>query len=208
MVSPELQRIYEHTLFVYEKNAKAWDKQRSRQLMEKFWLDRFVERLNPKGAVLDAGCGSGEPIAKYLIEQNLQVTGIDASASMIDICMQRFPQYFWMVMDMRTLALKQTFEGIIAWDSFFHLSQEEQRRTLALFFKHLKPCSTLLMTIGHEAGEVTGQVNGECIYHASLSQKEYRAILIENGFEDIEIVIKDKHCGLHTVLLASRKENP
>ena len=50
-----------------------------------------------------------------------RVTGVDAASAMITMCAERFPENEWLVADMRTLALNRTFNGIIAWDSFFHL---------------------------------------------------------------------------------------
>ena len=44
-----------------------------------------------------------------------------------------------------------------------------------------------MLTIGNKAGEVTGQVGGETVYHASLAPDEYREILESLGFPDIVI---------------------
>lgn len=106
-------------------------------------------------------------------------------------------------MDMREMALDYAFDGIIAWDSFFHLKPDEQRNTLRLFCRHLRPEGSLLLTIGHEAGEVLGTVEGEAVYHASLSAEEYRHILGSAGFQIIEIVLSDESCD-RSVLLASQ----
>ena len=97
-----------------------------------------------------------------------------------------------------------TFDGIISWDGFFHLNQEEQRQTLCLFADHLNADGCLLLTIGHEPGEVTGIVEGEKVYHSSLAPDEYREILYRIGFNTIEIKLEDKECGFHSVLLAKR----
>ena len=43
---------------------------------------------------------------------------------------------------MRALSLKQTFQGILAWDSFFHLKPADQRKMFAVFRNHAArpPC--------------------------------------------------------------------
>jgi len=61
----------------YERDAIAWDTDRGRNLVEKLWLDRFTSLLPGGGSVLDLGCGSGEPIGRYLTEHGLSVIGID-----------------------------------------------------------------------------------------------------------------------------------
>jgi ubiquinone/menaquinone biosynthesis C-methylase UbiE len=54
----------ERIIGLYQDRAAEWDAIRSRQLMEKAWLDRFVGLLPAGGSVLDIGCGMAEPIAR------------------------------------------------------------------------------------------------------------------------------------------------
>src|SRR5947209_13330424 len=129
----------ERIIGLYERHAEEWDKERGRDLFEKPWLDRFLARLPQKASILDIGCGAGEPIARYLIERGCQVTGIDSSPALIDMCEDRFPDQEWLVADMRTLALDRRFDGILAWDSFFHLSPEDQRTMFPIFHRHARP---------------------------------------------------------------------
>jgi len=194
--------IHGKTVATYEENADAWDSQRPKVFFEQAWLDRFVSCLPSGGEVLDVGCGAGEPIARYLIDQGFGVTGIDAALAMAEICRSRFPAQQWRVMDMREMSLEQTFNGIIAWDSFFHLNPDEQLAVLGIFCRHLNPGGALLVTVGDEAGEVLGRVNGVEVYHSSLAPEEYRAILQTAGFDDMEFVLCDESCGGHSVLLA------
>ena len=99
----------------YEKNAVAFDRDRGRQLMERPYLDEVLARIDPERRhILDLGCGAGEPIARYLIDAGCRVTGIDASAPMIALAAERFPQMAWVTADMRTLALRERFGAIIA----------------------------------------------------------------------------------------------
>lgn len=198
------REIHDQTLVVYDRHAKAWDLHRSRVFFEKAWLKRFVSVIPAQSSILDVGCGAGEPIAAYLIERGFSVTGVDVSPAMIEISRSRFPEMDWVVMDMRDLALKRRFHGLVGWDSFFHLDPDEQRSTLQLFFRHLHPGGALLLTVGHEAGEVLGTVEGERVYHSSLDSEEYRQILFSAGFKKVEIALQDKDCGFHTVLLASQ----
>jgi len=62
---------------LYERHAKNWDKDRGRRLFEKSWLDQFLRLVPPGGSILDIGCGSAEPIARFFIEQGYEVTGAD-----------------------------------------------------------------------------------------------------------------------------------
>src|SRR5436305_12303310 len=113
---------------LYERHALQWDKDRGRDLFELPWLDRFLSFVRARGSILDIGCGSAEPIARLFIERGYNVTGIDSSPSLIEICKRRFPQQSWIVADMREFRLNFRFDAIIAWNSFFHLYPDDQRR--------------------------------------------------------------------------------
>ena len=187
---------------LYQRHASAWSRDRGDHLLEKDWLDRFLAVLPREPTVLDLGCGCGVPIARYLIGCRCRVTGVDAAGAMITLCAERFPEVEWLVADMRTLALDRTFNGIIAWDSFFHLSQTDQRRMFAIFKRHAAPGAALMFTSGPAAGEVLGSYRGEPMYHASLDSAEYRALLRDGGFDVVTHVVEDPTCGLRTIWLA------
>ena len=141
------------TRAVYEAQAAAYDAQRSRSLFEARWLARFAACLPEGGRVLDLGCGAGEPIARWFMAEGFTLTGVDFAGAMLDIARQRWPEGDWRQADMRSLDLGERFDGIIAWDSFFHLTEAEQRETLRRMAAHLAPGGSLLFTAGPEAGE-------------------------------------------------------
>lgn len=189
---------------LYERHAAAYDALRGRKLMEVAWLERFCALLPAAPSVLDIGCGMGEPIARHLIERGCAVTGVDSSGSLIGLCRERFPGQSWQVADMRDLALGRRFDGLIAWDSFFHLRHDDQRLMFPLFRQHAAEGAALLFTSGPGHGEAIGMFEGEPLYHASLAPEEYRHLLGENGFAVIDHVVEDATCGGHTVWLAQR----
>lgn len=189
---------------LYERHARIWDGERSKGLFEKFWLDRFLNLVPRDGSILDIGCGSGEPIAQYFISTGYKLTGVDSSLAMIDLCKTRFPNETWAVADMRTLSLGVGFNGILAWDSFFHLRQSDQRKMFSIFAKHAAPNAALMFTSGPSEGIAMGEYHGEPLYHASLEPGEYRALLSEQGFEVVSYVAKDAACGGRTIWLAQR----
>lgn len=188
----------------YELNAHRWDVERPKVLFEREWLDSFLRVLPPTPSIIEIGPGSGDPIAKYLIENGAQVTGLDSSQSMIAICRERFPNNDWHVGDMRELSFAHTFDGIIAWDSFFHLTSTDQRNMFPLFGSHLSKGGALMFTSGHKAGEEIGNLCGEPLYHASLDDTEYEQLLSDQKFEVVKHVIEDPTCGFHTIWLAAK----
>jgi len=201
----DIQEIAAHTQAVYERLGPRFDAERTKQLVERKWLCRFEEYLPEGAAILDLGCGAGEPMARYFIEKGYDLTGVDYARSMIALAGERFPGSRWLVSDMRTLDLPERFDGILAWHSFFHLSPADQRSTLPRLTAHLQPGGVLMVTVGTEEGEVVGQVGGEPVYHSSLAPETYRKILHGLGMQVIDFVFEDPECDFATVLLAQRK---
>lgn len=187
---------------LYERHAARFDAERGRSLFEAPWLDRFFACIAAGGTILDIGCGSGEPIALYMAAKGYRLTGIDGSESLIALCRARMPGQTWHVGDMRALSLGRAFDGLIAWDSFFHLTASDQRAMFPIFHAHAAPGATLMFTSGPEHGEAIGTFGGEPLYHASLSPDEYRALLAANGFEVVDFRPEDPDCGGHTIWLA------
>lgn len=196
------QQAADNITRLYERHAKLWDTSRGKTLFERSWLDHFAALIPQGGAILDIGCGSGEPLARHFIESGYAVTGIDSSPSLIEMCRTRFPNADWQVADMRSFSAGESFDGLIAWDSFFHLTFEDQRRMFPLFRAHAKPGTALMFTSGPAHGEAMGVFVGEPLYHSSLSAEEYRALLAEHGFAVIAHKAEDPACGNHTVWLA------
>jgi len=121
---------------------------------------------------------------------------------MISLCRKNFPDQQWIVADMRTLALGRHFDGILAWDSFFHLTYDDQRRMFAVFRAHAEAGAPLMFTSGPRHGEAVGALRGEPLYHASLDPAEYRSLLAGHGFALVAERMEDPDCGGHSVWLA------
>ena len=188
---------------LYRRHAKAWVRARGEALDDGGWLERFRALLPAEATVLDIGCGSGVPIAAYLSRSGCTVMGVDSSPEMIAIARARWPD--WRVGDMRSLALERRFDGLIAWDSFFHLTHDDQRAMFAIFAAHANAGAALMFTSRPAHGEAIGTLEGEPLYHASLDGGEYRALLAAQGFAVVAHQPEDPDCGGRTVWLAQRQ---
>lgn len=196
-------RIIDH----YQRHARAWDTDRQAGTgTDRVWLERFADRVLPGARILDLGCGSGRPVAAFLAERGLKVTGIDSSPTMISLCRQRLPGQRWIVADMRNLALDETFDGILAWDSFFHLDADDQRHMFAVFARHANEGAPLLFNAGPAAGEAIGDYRGDPLFHASLAPGEYQSLLARHGFAILDHAVNDPQAGGRTVWLAGRNK--
>lgn len=193
------ERIVGH----YERHAREWEAdRRNSRWNDKPWHDRFISALPSAARVLDLGCGGGFPVASNMVACGLHVTGVDSSPTLISLCRERMSDQEWLVADMRSLSLGRKFDGILAWDSFFHLSHSIQRGMFKLFADHSAPGTVLMFNAGPTHGEGIGEYRGDPLYHASLAPTEYQELLAHSGFEIIARTVEDRSIGGRTAWLA------
>jgi trans-aconitate methyltransferase len=195
----------------YDRLADRFDAARDRTLFERPWLDRFLAFVPPPRRVLDLGCGTGLPIARYLVERRAELTGVDGAARMVALFEQNLPAVPVLQARMQDLDLSQRFEGVLAWDSFFHLSLDDQRAMFRIFAAHVAPGGALMFNTGPKAGEAWGtigsQAEGAEVYHASFDPETYRAFLEAAGFDVLRYAPEDAQARGRTLWLARRRDD-
>lgn len=145
------------------------------------------------------------PVALHLVRHGLRVTGVDTSPTLIALCRQRMREHEWITGEMQTLELPQRFDGLISWDSFFHLTPEHQRTMFTVFAAHAAPGAFLMFNTGPEQGERLGNCQGEPLYHASLAPEEYQQLLDRSGFTLVAHTVEDPTAGGRTIWLAQSR---
>ncbi len=81
----------------------------------------FLPMLRPGARVLDVCCGTGY-LAGLLVGRGFRVTGIDASAEMIQYARRAVPEAEFMLADAREFRLPRRFEGAVStFDSLNHI---------------------------------------------------------------------------------------
>lgn len=190
---------------LYQRHASAFDAARRGSFPERTWLERF-ERMLPQGAeILDLGCGGGEPIARFLVDHGHRLTGVDTSATLINLARTRFPRHKWIEADMMRFGGDSgAYDGILAWCSLFHLEVDQQEKLIRRMSIWLRKGGVALFNTGPAHGVAMGEFEGEELYHASLSPAEYRAILAESGLTVVNHVADDANCGGMTVWLVGK----
>lgn len=192
-------RIIEH----YERHAAAWAADRAALgWNDKPWHDRFIACLAKGATVLDLGCGPGVPVARHMAAHGLKITGVDLSPTFISLCRERLPEQEWILADMRKLSLDRRFDGMLAWDSFFHVKHDDQRLMFDVFAAHAAPGAVLMFNAGPAHGEGVGSYRGDPLYHASLDPAEYARLLDRNRFDILAHVVEDPNAGGRTAWLA------
>ena len=143
-----LQEIYDEFAQTYEENRNLFDMSEV--------LDSFYRRLNvKKGRLLDLGCGAGEPFAKYFIDRNWTVTGVDFSEQMLAMAAKFVPEMKTICADMREVEFApHSFEAITAIYSLFHIPNCDHAALFTKFHRWLCPQGKMLFT--YATKEYTG----------------------------------------------------
>ncbi|MEM8726396.1 MAG: class I SAM-dependent methyltransferase [Pseudomonadota bacterium] len=201
----EEEQAAKRIVSLYEEKAATWSRNRGRDpILERRWLNRLLSDFQPSAIFLDLGAGNGHPIGATLLSLGHKVVGVDSSASLIGEAIVDLPNGEWHVADMREFGDDRLFDGLIAWHSFFHLTQSDQREIFPRFARFVRPGGRLLFTSGPKPGVTMGDWEGEPLFHASLSQDEYKSLLDAAGFELVEVKTSDPMTGGATVWLAQR----
>src|SRR6188472_1208841 len=112
----------------YDLIASGFAELRNAFNTEQKYIDLMIDHLQPDAHILDVGCGSGFPIAAYLIDRGFQVTGVDSSKELLNIAKQKCPAMKTVYGDVRTVNLDQKFDAIIEWWCLFHVPKEEHEK--------------------------------------------------------------------------------
>ncbi len=120
----------------------------------------------PGSAILDLGCGTGELTAK-LAETGAEVTGLDASESMILSARKHFPNIHFEIADATSFQLPTQFDGIFS-NATLHWIREAEK-VIERMHAHLKP-----------GGRIAIEMGGKGNVNSILRELEY--VMQEKGY--------------------------
>ena len=185
---------------IYDLIATEFANMRDSFYLEQKYLDLLLSYLQPNAHILDIGCGSGYPIATYLIEQGFKVTGVDGSKELLTIANQKCPGMHTVLGDIRTVKLNNKFDALLEWWCLFHIPKEDHEKMITRFAKWIKPGGILEFTTGDEDYEhkSSDMLNQELAFY-SLEPKVYEKHLKENGFK---ILLREHDQEHHLVWIA------
>lgn len=186
----------------YDLIVNEFDNDRCKLLREEKYINYFITDLAKSAHILDIGCGMAEPIAGHLIKKGFKITGVDSSMEMLKLAKQRFPEMQWLYGDMRSIVLKEKFDGLIAFDSFFHLIINDQIKMLERFSNWLQPGGRLLLSTGPDESEViNAPMHGLPFSYYSMSVQNYRKYLALNQFD---ILMSEEDQPDHRIWIAQK----
>jgi SAM-dependent methyltransferase len=173
---------------------------------EKPYFLQFVSDLPAQSSVIDVGCGTGMPIARYLIEHGHKVIGIDASEKLIGKARQNFPAAEFEIVDMRTFNPLEKFDGLVAWDSLFFLHPSEHERMYQKLVSWLNTGGLLIGSVGGSAGHFTSPMFGHDFEFGAVEPDTAKAIFERAGCKVLKWEVDDPSSRGHIAFLL-RKES-
>lgn len=162
----------------YDRIAGPWAASRSEfVLREREYLDAVLADVH-SGLVLDLGCGTGRPMAEYVLARGHRVVGIDQSRGMLEVAAQRLPQGRWVQGRIEDGGWRGRFDAVICWDAIFHIERRHHPRILARISDSLAPGARAMLTLGGSANPpFTDTMFGVPFFYDSLPPTEFLALL-------------------------------
>lgn len=164
----------------YEPISEEFISRRTKSNIGAETVRQWARALPPGGEVLDLGCGHGAPISQALVDEGLNVFGVDASPSMIAAFRARFPHApaeINAAEDSRFF--DRHFDGAAAWGLMFLLAPETQANLIHKVAGALKPDGRFMFTAPYQVCEWPDNLTGQ--KSISLGADAYRRIVEAAG---------------------------
>ena len=148
-------------------------------------------RTLPRGSsVIDLACGPGFPITVVLVEEGLQVYGVDGAPSFVAAFQRNLPDIPVVCEAVQeSRFFERTFDAVLAIGLIFLLRIEDQRCLIQRFADLLVPGGRLLFTATVEPNVWNDAMTG--LESISLGAEQYRNLLgaaglaVAEEYEDI-----------------------
>jgi ubiquinone/menaquinone biosynthesis C-methylase UbiE len=167
----------------YNRIAQSYQDQRNR-FHNREDLERLLVLLPKNPKVLDAGCGAGVPVAKFLTERGCRVIGVDLSQKMIELARKNVPGAEFIKREMTELEFEEnSFDGLTAFYSVIHVPREKHAELLQNFHRILKPGGVMLISMGAGEWEGIEEFHGVEMFWSHYGPERSLELIKQAGFE-------------------------
>jgi SAM-dependent methyltransferase len=145
----------------------------------------WARTLPPGSSVIDLGCGPGFPITVVLIEEGLNVFGVDAAPSFVAAFQRNLPGTPILCEAVQeSRFFDRTFDAVLAIGLIFLLKAEDQYRLIQRFPQLLVPGGRLLFTATAKPAVWNDAMTG--LKSVSLGAEQYKKLLEAAGLSVVE----------------------
>ena len=172
-------------------------------------LQELVQRLPGGAEILDAGCGAGVPVARYL-SRFFNVTGVDFSEEQIRLARKLVPEAEFLCQDLTLLTLEDnSFDAVCSYYAIIHIPRQEHKALLQSFHRILKPSGFALLCMGADDLERDIEENflGAHMYWSHYDAGTNLKMIRECGFNIIwskNVADKTSPGSTHLFVLAEK----
>jgi SAM-dependent methyltransferase len=151
---------------------------------------KWAKRVPRGSSVIDLACGPGFPVTVVLVEEGLQVFGVDAAPSFVAAFQRNLPGIPIVcesVLESRFFG--RTFDAVLSIGLMFLFKEKEQHRLIRRFADILVPGGRLLFTSTAKPAVWNDAMTG--LESISLGAEEYRKLLgtvgisVAEEYEDV-----------------------
>lgn len=163
----------------YNKIAHLWNVARNGFFgREREYLDAILSVAPIGSTILDLGCGTGRPMAEYIVSRGRCVLGVDQSEEMLRLARQKLPHEQWVLSSIESYEPVEGYHGALLWDSLFHIRRTEHELIVSKVVRGLPSGGRLMLTVGGSARpEFTDFMYGEEFYYDSNTPQETETFL-------------------------------
>jgi len=143
-------------------------------------LNRWIDSLHARGAVLELGCGGGIPVSEALMRAGFDVYGIDAAPSLVAAFRHRFPTAHAACETVEDSPFfDRSFDAALAIGLLFLLPEQKQRDVVRRVAGVLNAGGRFLFTAPVEAGTWPDSLTGRP--SVSLGSDGYKRVIDDAG---------------------------
>jgi SAM-dependent methyltransferase len=179
------------------------------------YVDRVLAGLPAGSRVLDLGCGTGNPIARHVVQKGFQLVGVDQSSKMLEIARREVPRGEFIHADMVKVEFGEALAAIIAWDSAFHVERKHHAALYRKLAHSLVTGGRLLLSVGGSGSDattsndsssegITSEMFGHTFFYSAYDPKVARKLLEDAGFEIELWEIDDPSSRGHIAVIARK----
>lgn len=181
----------------YEAVAARYLAERSQDSPDVQLLQDFALPVPAGSNVLDAGCGSGQPVAARLV-RDYRVTGLDFASNQLRLAKRGVPGMAQVLGDLRSLPFADGgFAGVVSYYAIIHVPRRHHQRIYGEIFRVLAPGGVALICTGaNDLPEWREDYLGAPMFWSHFDRATNLAMFEAAGFSVVqEQVIADETSG-------------
>lgn len=176
----------------FNKAASKWDENPQRQKMARHIVERMAEEVefDTSANVLDYGCGTGL-VSLELVKLVGHITGVDASAGMLDILNQKIVEAH--IANINTVECEYSdpafgklgpFDMVVSSMVMHHIDNPAQFLS-ALYNVVVPGGHVLIADLDEEDGNFHEDMTG--VHHKGFSRNQFVETLSDAGFREVRV---------------------